>query len=196
MENSTRKSSRKENKSKEGDARLSFGGGFIRKKRVLSVVTILMLLFTNPVLSQAKSYKAPWNNGFKSYEDAHCITNSRKLPQGKLKRKYVLSKYGVYTVNGRYCIAVGSYYSKKVGTKMDLVLRDNGKNRVLKCILADCKADQDTNKTHQVHKGDGSIVEFVVQTGALPRRAAYITGDVSDAGRPFRGRIIKIKVYR
>lgn len=143
-----------------------------------------------------RNYNAPYNNGYKSYEDASYITNSNKIAQGKLKKKYALGKYGVYTVNGRYCIAMGSYYATKVGTKIDLVLRNKGKTKILKCILADCKSDKHTNSSNQVHKVDGSIVEFVVKTSAMSRYAAYTTGDVSYAGKPFKGKIVSIRVYK
>ena len=60
--------------------------------------------------SQYKAYASPSSKTFKSYEDADCITDSTKLAQGRLKRKYRLDyKTGVYMVGDRYCIAVGSY---------------------------------------------------------------------------------------
>ena len=65
------------------------------------------------------SYQSPSASTFKSYEDADCITDSTKLAQGRLKKKYRLDKSGVWTVRDRYCIAVGSYYTKKIGVKID-----------------------------------------------------------------------------
>ena len=141
------------------------------------------------------SYQSPSSSTFKSYEDADCITDSTKLAQGRLKKKYHLDKSGVYMVEDRYCIAVGSYYTKKIGVKIDLVLSHNGRKRTLKCITADSKDDSDTVNNHRVHK-DGSIVEFVVKTSALPRKARYTYGDVSYAGKQFRGKIVEIRVYK
>ena len=66
-----------------------------------------------------KEYSSPSSNTFKSFEDADCISNSTKLGQGRLKKKYHLDKSGVWTVRDRYCIAVGSYYTKKIGVKID-----------------------------------------------------------------------------
>ena len=98
-------------------------------------------------------------------------------------------------VGNRYCIAVGSYYTNKVGVKIDLVLSSrNGRKHTLKCITADSKADKDTIKNHRVHK-DGSVAEFIVKTSALPRKA-LLMGDVSYAGKQFKGKIVKIKVYK
>ena len=141
-----------------------------------------------------KTYPSPSESSFKSYEDADCITDSNGLAQGRLKKKYTLSKYGVWTVDGRYCIALGSYYTKQIGVKIDLVLENNKKKHTLKCITADMKDDNDTVNNHRVHS-DGSIVEFVVNTSSLPRMARLM-GDISYAGKQFKGEIKKIKVYQ
>lgn len=144
--------------------------------------------------TKSKSYNSPSNSTFKSFEDADCITDNCNIPQGKLKKKYHLDKKsGVWMVDDRYCIAVGSYYTKKIGVKIDLVLSHNGRKHTLKCITADSKADKDTINKHRIHK-DGSVVEFVVKTSTLPRKALQM-GDISYAGKKFRGRIKRIKVY-
>lgn len=144
--------------------------------------------------SQYRKYDSPSSNSFKSYEDAKCIKD-KSSPNYKLKGQYKLDpKSGVYMVGNRYCIALGSYYATKIGTKIDLVLRHNGKNHILKCILADQKSDDDTIKNHKVHS-DGSIAEFIVNTGTVPELAKYTTGDISYAGKQFRGRIVQIRVY-
>lgn len=143
-----------------------------------------------------KRYKSPSNNSFKSYLYANCITRNTSLAQGRLHRKYRLDyKTGVYMVGNRYCVALGSYYATKIGTKVDLVLSHNGRKHVLKCILADQKADKDTVNNHRVHK-DGSVAEFVVNTSVLPRKARYTYGDVSYAGKQFKGKIVEIRVYK
>ena len=146
--------------------------------------------------SKYRTYQSPSSNTFKSYEDADCITDSTKLAQGRLKKKYHLDySSGVWMVGDRYCIAVGSYYTKKIGVKINLVLSHNGRKHTLKCITADSKSDKDTINNHRVHK-DGSVVEFVVKTSSLPRKARYTYGDVSYAGKQFRGKIIEIRVYK
>lgn len=145
---------------------------------------------------KCKTYSSPSSNSFKSFEDADCITDSKKLAHGRLKRKYHLDCHsGVWMVGNRYCIAVGSFYTNKVGVKIDLVLSPSkGRKHTLKCITADSKSDKDTVKNHRVHK-DGSVVEFVVKTSALPKKA-ILMGDVSYAGKQFKGKIVKIKVYK
>ena len=70
----------------------------------------------------------------------------------------------------------------------------NGRKHTLKCITADSKADKDTIYNHRIHK-DGSVAEFVVDTSSLPQKARLM-GDISYAGKQFKGKIIKIKVYK
>ena len=141
-----------------------------------------------------RTYQSPSSNTFKSYEDANCITDSTKLAQGRLKKKYHLDKSGVWMVGDRYCIAVGSYYTKKIGVKINLVLSHNGRKHTLKCITADSKADKDTINNHRIHK-DGSVAEFVVSIRNLPKIAKQM-GDISYANKKFHGTIEKIKVYK
>jgi len=145
--------------------------------------------------SKYKTYPSPNDNTFKSYEDSECITDNVGIAQGRLKKKYHLDYHsGVWMVGNRYCIAIGSYYTKKIGVKVDLVLSLNGRKHTLKCITADSKADKDTINNHKVHK-DGSIVEFVVNTSYLPKMVT-LTGDVSYADKKFKGKVKKIKVYK
>lgn len=135
------------------------------------------------------SYSVPSNNGFKSYMPASAIT-SRSSPQYKLKAKYELSEYGIYTVDGRYCVAVGSYYTTKIGAKLDLVM-ENGS--IVPCILADCKADRDTDSTNRQNP-NGSITEFIVYSKCLVPKAKQM-GDCSYCFPDMQGEISEIRVY-
>lgn len=146
--------------------------------------------------SKYKAYPVPSSSStFKSYEDADCISDSSKLAQGRLKKKYHLNyQSGIWMVGNRYCIAVGSYYTKQIGVKIDLVLSHNGRKHVLKCITADSKADKDTTNKHRVHT-DGSVVEFIVKTSMLPYKAR-IRGNVSFSGKRFKGKVQQIRIYQ
>ncbi|MDO4167338.1 MAG: hypothetical protein Q4D32_08040, partial [Eubacteriales bacterium] len=146
-----------------------------------------------------QTYTLYGSNAFKSFEDADYITDSTAFAQGRLKRKYHLDgQSGVWMIGNRYCIAVGSFYTKKckskLGVKIDLVLSRNGKKHILRCITADCKADIDTIHHHTMHK-DGSVVEFVVKTSMLSSTARKM-GDVSYSGKQFKGKITQMRVYR
>ena len=104
----------------------------------------------------------PSQNGFFSYMDADCIT-SECTDQYKMKEGYQLDSSGIWTYDGRWCIAVGSYYTKNVGQYIDVVLK-NG--TIITGILADCKSDKDTDSTRRQNP-NGSIVEFVVNESSL-----------------------------
>ena len=104
----------------------------------------------------------PSQNGFFSYMDADCI-NSVGTDQHNMKANYRLDSSGIWTCDGRWCIAVGSYYTTHIGQYIDIVLK-NGET--ITGILADCKADKDTDPTRRQNP-NGSIVEFVVNESSL-----------------------------
>ena len=134
--------------------------------------------------------EVPDNNSFKSYMDASCITNI-STPQYQLKSSYALADNGIYTINGRYCVAVGSYYTTQIGTLVDLIM-ENGS--IVPCILADCKSDKDTDNTNR-QNSNGSIVEFVVSTRYLDSIARRM-GDCSYADERLLGEILAIRIYK
>lgn len=131
----------------------------------------------------------PNNNTMKTYMDYRTITSTNSR-QYKLQKSlaYTDSK-GLRVVNGRYCVAVGSYYTTTIGQHIDIEL-ENGK--VIKGILADCKADKDTDSTNRMHP-DGSVVEFVVDTSALDITAKRM-GDISYING-WDSKVVNIKVY-
>lgn len=104
----------------------------------------------------------PDQNGFFSYMDADCIT-SVGTDQHEMKSKYRLDSSGIWTYDGRWCIAVGSYYTTQVGQYIDIVLKNS---TTITGILADCKSDKDTDSTRR-QNANGSIVEFVVNESSL-----------------------------
>jgi len=125
-----------------------------------------------------------------SFMDYRCITNTSSR-QYKLQKKAYTGSYGIRQVDGRYCIAVGSYYTEKIGTYIDLVLK-NG--TVIPCILADCKANKDTDGKNQ-KTADGSLIEFVVDTPKLSKKVR-IRGDVAYSTKAWNSKIVKIKIHK
>lgn len=141
-------------------------------------------------LGKYKLYKAPTGHHQKSYMDWDCITD-RTSQQWKFKQKCYVSKNGVIKYKNRYCVALGSYYCKKIGTKFDLILK-NGKK--IKCILADQKADKDTDSFNRITSHDGSITEFIVDTSSL-NKMSRLMGDISYTSKKWNSEIKYIKVY-
>lgn len=132
----------------------------------------------------------PTNNSFKSYMDADTIT-CKETDQYAQKNNYKLDKQtGIWTVNGRYCIAVGSYYTQKIGTYLDVKM-SNG--NIIECILAECKDDADTDNTNRQNP-NGSIIEFVVNESSLNKMVIKM-GNCSYAKEEFKGEIESIIVY-
>ena len=122
--------------------------------------------------------------------DADTIT-SRNTDQYKLKAKYIIDEQtGIWTVDERYCIAVGSYYTQSVGTYIDIVM-ENGST--LHCILGECKRNRDTDHTNR-QNNNGSVVEFIVNTSSMPSMVRKM-GNCSYACEEMKGEIKSIIVY-
>lgn len=132
----------------------------------------------------------PSQNGFKSYMSYKCITDTSSK-QYSLQKSCYTGDYGIRMKDGRYCVAVGSYYTTKIGTKIDLIM-ENG--ATIKCILADCKADAHTDSTNRQNP-NGSIAEFIVDMNSLDKTAKRM-GDISYCSEKFKGEIKKIRVYK
>ena len=111
----------------------------------------------------------------KSVMGAHCLGSSTKNwlmmqgPDGSIAD----ADHGcLQMVDGRYCVAVGSYFCYKEGTTpvgqyLDVILEDG---TVIPCISGDWKADIHTNQNaipsigaaaHSHHAVDNSVVEFI-----------------------------------
>ena len=105
----------------------------------------------------------------KTYMPYTAVT-SKSSNQYKLlysDKAYTDERTGLRMYDGRYCIAVGTAYASKIGTKIDVVL-ENGK--ILNCILGDVKSDAHTDSSHQFHAIDGSVVEFIVDYDFFNRK--------------------------
>lgn len=137
-----------------------------------------------------KSFPVSGGLEFKSYMDWRKITSTSSM-QYKLQHSVAYTgDYGIRMINGRYCVAVGSRFTVKHGTPLDIVL-ENG--NVLKCVLADTKANVDTDSTNTFHKGDGSVVEFVVDSEMLP--SSVLQKGSFHVLDEFAGRVIEVRVY-
>lgn len=141
--------------------------------------------------SDYKIFSVPGNSGFKSYMPYTAIT-LKNSPQYKLQHQYAYTgNYGIRQVNGRYCIALGTYYSKQIGTEIDLILK-NGV--VIPCILSDLKADRDTDSGNKVTLHNGCVAEFIVDRSSLYRMAKRM-GDISYCSNDWNSPVEKIRVY-
>lgn len=133
-------------------------------------------------------YNVPSSNKIKSYMDYRAIT-SNTSNQYKLQ-EIAYTNNGLRMVNGRYCVALGSYYTTTIGQYVDIEL-ENG--NVIHGILADCKANKHTDSTNRIHSIDGSVVEFVVDTKSLDITAKKM-GDISYINE-WNSKVVNIRVY-
>ena len=135
------------------------------------------------------SYNIPSNSGFKSYMPYNAITN-KSSKQYKLQQRAYTGKYGIRMVDGRYCVALGTYFKKEIGTYFDLVLK-NGK--VIKCVLGDIKSSAHTYEDN-ITSFNGCVSEFIVDTEHL-NKAAKASGDISSCNSSWDSPVVKINIY-
>lgn len=115
----------------------------------------------------------------------------KSSPQYKLlnsKKCYTDSKTGIRMVDDCYCIALGSYYGSKIGTKYKITLSSG---KTFKAILCDQKANRHTDSKNQYAMRNKDIVEFYVQKGKIPKG---VRGDYGKLEQ-FKGKVVKIEKY-
>lgn len=132
--------------------------------------------------------KSVTNDSRKSFEDYHCLSTTSS--QGLMQKSAETSPSGLRKVHGRYCVALGSYFSHNIGQYIDVVL-ENG--TVIPCIIGDAKDDRDTSADNQLGV-DGSCVEFIVDTPALPAQVKQ-SGDCSGCKSDWSAPVVEIRLY-
>ena len=132
------------------------------------------------------TYSTSWGS-MKSYMSYKAITNTRSK-QYQLQRQAVTDlATGIRTINGDYCVAIGSGWGCVVGDRI-LVTLQGGKT--FNAIVADAKADAHTNSDNKTTTHDNSVIEFVVDTGSLPK-SIRISGNVGTLDQ-FSGGVVSI----
>lgn len=127
---------------------------------------------------------------FKSYMDYRAIT-AINTPHYKLQKNYAYTgEDGVRMVNGRYCIALGSYFTIEIGQYIDVIL-ENG--TILHCILGDQKSDKHTDKNHIAHP-DGSVMEFIIDENKI-LYYSKIMGNMIYSHEEWQSPVVAVKIY-
>lgn len=131
-------------------------------------------------------YSTSWGS-MKSYMSYKAITNTRSK-QYRLQKKAVTDPTtGIRTINGDYCVAIGSGWGCAVGDRI-LVTLQGGKK--FNAIVADAKADAHTNSDNKTTTHDKSVVEFVVDIPSLPK-SVRLSGNVGTLDQ-FSGGVVSI----
>ena len=128
------------------------------------------------------------DTSFKTFMDYEKITN-KASKQYEMQQKAITNNDGLRMYDGKYMIALGSYYSENCGDEFIITLDNNEK---LHCILGDQKDDLHTNDTKQYIEKNGNLVEFIVETDKLPEKVKQM-GDASFISEQFEGEILSIE---
>lgn len=128
--------------------------------------------------------------GFKSYMDYRAIEIPTSA-QYKLLSIYGYTDNGFRKVNGRYCIAVGSYFNTSIGQYIDLIL-ENGV--VIECIMGDLKADIHTEDNNIFTTLNKCCSEFIIDKDSLDAFVAS-TGNISRSNPSWDSPIKYVRVY-
>ena len=123
---------------------------------------------------------------FKTYMDYRKIKD-KTSKQWNLQQLATTNEKGFRVFNGRYLVAVGSYYATEVGKELKITL-DNG--FVFYVMVGDIKMDIHTDANNQYVPINGNIIEFIVDIDKLDPITKKL-GDVSNLG--FEGKIVKIE---
>lgn len=87
--------------------------------------------------------------------------------QAKLQSLCQTNEVGLRVYDGRFTIAVGTYFNTAIGQYFDLVL-ENG--TVIQCIMGDLKADIHTDSRGLFTEASGCMTEFIVDRTYLPNK--------------------------
>lgn len=141
-----------------------------------------------------RTYNVPKTSGFKSFEPYNCF--NPKYKQYALQECAYTDSNGLRVVNGRYCIALGTYFfenltNSTIGTYVDLIL-ENGE--IIPCVLGDVKADEHTDANNIVTIASGCLSEFICDKSKLPKLVKQM-GDISYAKPEWNSPVEKIVVY-
>lgn len=141
--------------------------------------------------TEYKLYSIPNNSGFKSYMSYKAITSPNSL-QYKLQSTYAYTgNYGIRQVNGRYCVAIGTFSNASIGSYIDVIL-ENG--TVIPCIVGDFKAPVHTDSSNIITLHNGCVTEFIVDKDNLHSTSKKM-GDVSYCESGWKSPVKSIKVY-
>ena len=101
---------------------------------------------------------------FKSYTDYKCL--SRSSPQWKIQEKAYTDENGLRKIGNAYLVALGSYYGVELGAEYVVTLSNGNSFNI---ILCDVKNDIHTDDLNRECLANGSVLEFYVESSALPQ---------------------------
>lgn len=139
---------------------------------------------------QTEEYYINNTNSFKSYMPYQAITDTESS-QYQLQQYAITNEYGIREVNGRYLVAIGTYFNVDVGTYIDLILA-NGE--IIECIVGDIKDNRDTLSDNITTASNGCVSEFICNINSLNIEVKSM-GDISYVKEEWNSPVTQIKVY-
>jgi len=124
----------------------------------------------------------------KCFMDYRTITDPDSF-QYTLQLMATTDENGFRKIDGRYCVAVGTYYSSFCGSLLDITL-ENG--TVIKCIVGDIKQDIHTDELHMYATASDNLVEFIIDDSIIPVECK-LHGDMSYVNN-FNGKVTGVKI--
>lgn len=171
--------------------RIFMSGGYTRPEKSKSAVkTNVEKVSEGSIKMVSRGVPREVDTSFKSYMGYKSIT-SKSSDQWKLQQLCTTDSQGFRKYeNDFYVVAMGHYYSHKVGAKFAITF-DTGNQ--IKVIVGDVKMRQHTNDTFQYVESNGNVIEFIVNTKKISKLIKD-TGDVSNSGNGLmKGKILKIE---
>lgn len=117
-----------------------------------------------PVLTEVELPKP--HRDFISMMDYQKVTNKTSKQYGYILLSELEEFSGLMTYQGRYMVAMGSFYGA-LGTKYDVLLT-NGE--IIRVVVTERKDDKHTDEKNQYQKWDGSILEFVINKEVMSKQ--------------------------
>lgn len=135
----------------------------------------------------------PLPTDFKACTDYRCY-NIEGTPHNRMQQACYTDELGCRRFNTDYCVALGSFYSDRIGDRFEITL-DTGVT--FNVITADMKADAHTDANNMYHpcvnyngENAANILEFIVDTDTLSEEAySYGSLDYYDY---FKGNVVKM----
>lgn len=152
------------------------------KYTILEPVKPLKAIIPTGAKLISRSLPSRSDGRFKSYMDYRTITDETSL-QYKLQQDAITDVFGFRRYNDYYMVAVGTFYSKKVGQKFNIELQSG---KTFNVIVADIKMDIHTDEAnHQYDKINNSIIEFIVNVDRISSNSR-IRGNMIEFSGPIK----------
>lgn len=156
------------------------------KQRIKGFKAIILLLIILAVCLVPAAVKTFADTEFKAWEPYTAIT-ARDTLNYKLTREATYDKYGLMIHGNYYLVALGNGWGK-VGDCFTVTLSSGVQ---FKIMMADEKANSDTDARNRYDRRNGSVLEFIINPYALDSRIKR-SGSVGTVPE-FSGSVVSIE---